>query len=203
MTERPILFSGEMVRAILDRRKTQTRRVIKPQPAPLYSKAIDHFEFSEGYWWPTSHSGVVGAWTPIRYCCPYGIPGDRLWVRETWATPGNFDHIKPRDLASSDYSADLTVYRATAKNAEPYYRWRPSIFMTRWAARIELDVVRVQVERVREISEQDAYAEGIDRAPTMPHPRQWFRNLWDRINAKRGYNWDVNPWVWVIEFAAP
>jgi len=202
MKERPILFGGEMVRAILDGRKTQTRRVINPQPewqltAP---RVVD------GKW---LFGSVASGYAQDVWRCPYGQPGDHLWMRETWATPGNFDHIKPSELGASHFSSTELVYRATSEHGDAYYTWRPSIFMPRWASRITLEVTGVRAERVQEISEEDAKAEGV----TAWHPRDpsivfrpegsyrnGFHQLWDSINAKRGYAWDSNPWVWVVEF---
>ena len=122
--------------------------------------------------------------------CPYGAPGDRLWVRETWDTDGK-----------------TIAYRATTPETttdpEPM-RWRPSIHMPRWASRLTLAVTSVRVERVQEITEADARAEGIepqrsDYSGEDSNSLQ-FRDLWDSINAARGYGWAVNPWVWVVEF---
>lgn len=167
--ERPILFSGPMVRALLDGRKTQTRRVVNPQPA-------------------TSSDGR--ACGPIR--CPYGAPGDTLWVRETWCS----------------YMPGSVRYRADGHN-DAGWTWRPSIFMPRWASRLTLRVYGVRVERVQQITQADARAEGVvdtsgawgdltdtDRAG----PRGAFEALWNSINAERGFGWDVNPWVWVVSF---
>ena len=167
--ERPILFSGAMVRAILEGRKTQTRRVVKPTSGPhSIEKTI-------------------------------GRPGDLLWVRETWG-------IHDADPARAWFRADPGVEDCVAKSTAGW-KWRPSIHMPRWASRITLRLTDVRVERVQEISADDAIAEGIDRPGTMnPYidgnamVRAVFRNLWDSINAKRGYGWDVNPWVWVLVF---
>ena len=201
MNEHPILFSGEMVQAILEGRKTQTRRVIRTVPNDFVPNP--HNPYDDGVW-HFDHPDIMNAeqdervTIPIR--CPYGVPGDLLWVREAWATPGNYDSIKPSELAASHFTRDQIVYRATEQYGDVYYRWRPSIFMPRWASRITLEVVSVRVERVQDISERDAYAEGIGLDPTLPHPLQWFKELWDSINAKRGYPWQSNPWVWVVEF---
>lgn len=217
MKEKPILFSCEMVRAILDGRKTQTRRVITPQPYP--SKVGD------GLWGvKTKRSekamALINA-TPddvVYWCkqwCPYGYAGDQLWVRETWGmilpeSTGNqwytIRNARPFQLHPESNPVDGiagAIYRADGEFefTTGWDKWKPSIFMPRWASRITLDVVNVRVEQVQDISEQDAYAEGIDRSPKMPHPRQWFRELWNSINAKRGYGWERNPWVWVITFS--
>jgi len=173
MKERPILFSGQMVRAILEGRKTMTRRVIKPQP--------------------------VGAWAaPGKTACPYGQPGDRLWVRETFATlcPGSYEEEKPRAGAHQDIRYKASDRMADCSADIRGYRWRPSIFMPRWASRINLEITAVRVERVKDISINDAHAEGM----TGTHTLGDFRELWDSINSKRGHGWDANSWVWVVEF---
>jgi hypothetical protein len=194
MKERPILFSGEMVRAILDGRKTMTRRVIKPQP---------RFIESSGRWeWPIPTSKIhKGCCTSVvtasrewwEYLMPDQFPyrpWDRLWVRETWQ--------------NNPYGG--IVYRAGSGIVNCAGRgWRPSIFMPRWASRITLEITGVRVERVRDISESDAKAEGV--TPSIVGRdfdylgyRAGFQSLWDSINSKRGYSWASNPWVWVVEF---
>ena len=176
MKEHPILFSGEMVRAILDGRKTQTRRVIKFH-TPAYSNPeflagcdLVSFSHENGAVFKDRISFMV----PIK--CQYGAPGDTLWVREAW----------------KETQGEGLAYRAT----EPYMDgepWRPSIFMPRWASRIALSVKNVRVERVQNISQGDAMAEGTQG-------KHSFAVLWDIINAKRGFGWDINSWVWVVEF---
>jgi len=208
MKERPIIMNAESVRAIIGGRKTQTRRVIKPQPpkggrVSWLSKDTETKMALDWAWWD--------ALDRIGKCvnCPYGQPGDLLWLRETWATTGNFDNYKPSELPLSHFSAEShLVYRATAKNSEPYYKWRPSIYMPRWASRITLRVTDVRVERVQEISQEDARAEGCEpwhpksNIPFRPEGsyRNAFHKLWDEINAERGYSWSSNPWVWVVDF---
>lgn len=182
MAERPILFSGQMVRAILDGRKTQTRRVVKP-PAP----------FAPG-------DDILVEWATGQIKCPYGQPGDLLWVRETWAANRIFDDSSPRIVGNDHHGiwwkADHSSYRPL--NAKPG-RWRPSIHMPRWASRITLEVTGVQVEQLQEITTEDALAEGIAKHEQWT-PRVQFSELWDSINAKRGYGWNSNPCVWVVEF---
>lgn len=203
---RPILFSGEMVRAILAGRKTQTRRVVKP-----YGKdegfIIVEETAGEGQMWPyRSHDGESwddgnGCEVPLR--SPYGGPGSRLWVRETHSFI----------LTDSRTDSEIVIYRADGEvNGQV---WRPSIFMPRGLSRIDLIIEGVRVERVQEISEADARAEGAefhdgdeighsgwrhDWKAVYPSARASFASLWDRINAKRGYSWGSNPWVWVVEF---
>jgi hypothetical protein len=236
--EIPILFSGEMVRAILDGRKVQTRRVIKPQPPATghpawtetkrgrsvhwYSDAIrtepQVIGVSFSWAWPgvfardafPSGAGVMPH--PDGAFCPYGQPGDRLWVREAWAVGKPCDDIRPRDLAEyNDESSQLAVdYKADAHriwgDTGDCGKTRPGIHMPRWASRITLEVTGVRVERVQSISEADAIAEGVGswRPDTMRYvaqnPVQEFSELWDSINAERGYSWESNPWVWVVGF---
>lgn len=187
MRERPIIFSGEMVRAILEGRKTQTRRVVKPQPP------LDEWGVSKP--WQTDAFEVNGR----DYRCPYGLPGDRLWVRETFS-PDYFDA-----QSRHAYRADWTL---ESGEFVPEPKWTPSIHMPRWASRITLEVTDVRVERVQDISNSDIYAEGIlPPDPDEPGPydpdegaRSAFKDLWWSINAKRGYGWEKNPWVWVVEF---
>jgi len=172
MKERPILFSAPMVRAILDGSKTQTRRVVKDaQPA-----GIGLCHWSKTGW---AHLQLSGGCSCQTVRCPYGIPGDRLWVRETFN--GN---------AEVGYA-----YRATEPdmNGCP---WRPSIFMPRAASRILLEITDVCVQRLQKISDEDARAEGYDRSHAFP--REWFALLWERINGTG--SWHANPWVWVITF---
>ena len=190
-----IRFSGEMVRAILDGRKTQTRRVVRPQPA------------GAEYW--TLHNdrrvffpNAYGASPP--FLKPPYVPGDLLWVRETWSCIGA-EHVKPSDIAPG-----YTVYYH-ADPIEKIWRvgkWRPSIHMPRWASRIALRVTDVRVERLQEITEANAKAEGCSGGIVRTHIHlsreytalQSFIHRWDSINAKRGFGWDSNPWVWVVNF---
>lgn len=138
--------------------------------------------------------------------CPYGVPGDRLWVRETWGLHPDVDeqlkedHCAPASIDLDD--AQHVGYRADQSGAWAVKKWRPSIFMPRWASRITLEVVNVRVERVQEITDTGGMREGWKCDPNNLDylPRQWFRDLWDSINANRGYSWESNPWVWVIEF---
>lgn len=186
---KPIIFSTEMVRAILDGRKTQTRRVIKPQPdnvtegkTPMgadymawYNGAVANPLLNVG--------GCSDLWPPYR-------PGQILWVRETWGIP-------IRMAGEIIYRADYADKKAPLADGE---KWRPSIHMPREAARIFLRVIDVRVERLQEITEEDARAEGCDANIPDGVSIIWFYEIWNRLNARRGYGWDVNPWVWVIEF---
>lgn len=219
MKERPILFSGAMVRAILAGQKTQTRRVVKPQPAPPPPNAPRAPMLQS--WLEEIADGFVR--------CPYGASGDRLWVRETWnaMTPqGRFwDEMTPAERESATWA--LGIYKADETPGEwGHYegRYVPSIHMPRRFSRLTLEVVGVRVERLAEITNGDAYAEGFGRnecaacngtgyellegGPACGDcaGEGWhsesdnFRALWNSINAARGYGWEVNPWVWVVEF---
>ncbi|HBX7664225.1 hypothetical protein POV08_17110 [Klebsiella pneumoniae] len=216
MKERGMIFNGEMVRALLDGRKTQTRRIIKDctvgrDPISKFIKIGKKF------------IGCYPEDVPelIRECCPYGVPGDRIWVRETWAEAG----------ASAP---DLKLYRANYPEHVPSIyenvppaeeiRWTPSIHMPRTASRILLEITDVRVERLNAISPEDAESEGLERTnftgfgdepglPSYPEPdvyfdplkKQWkeyppeaFAGLWESIYGAD--SWQANPWVWVIEF---
>lgn len=209
MTERPILFSLPMVRAILDGRKTKTRRVVKPQSTSvIHGKYLDQSEDGDK---PTKEdrrswhrlNEDSNYYEPIR--CPYGGPGDRLWVRETWAEGGSSTQLPCGEYV---WSSHLKARYAATDNAirdkddSCYWRLRPSIHMPRWASRLTLEVVSVRVERLNEISEADARAEGYVGDGVTRHDaeaRNWFAGLWDSINAKK-HPWSSNPWVWVVEF---
>lgn len=242
MKERPILFSGGMIRAILENRKTQTRRIVKPQPEPCDAgKQISEAASEPG--WFTNMTLIDGTVPPERmegdfpredfahrwWACPYGKPGDRLWVRETWqqyraSSPAQDAAIKksieriesgkskdivaevggwpmPNGEARTLYAADFGEW---AYNVDSDLKpWRPSIFMPRALSRITLEITNVRVERLQEISEMDAKAEGVEAAWGPNNPpfgyKQSFEAGWDSINGKRG-SWASNPWVWVIEF---
>lgn len=184
MADRPILFSGPMVRAILGGRKTQTRRVVKNQPVQSRTDpAVFGWWAEDGCMIPTFDAD--GDEGPV---CHYGVPGDRLWVRETF---------------NNDWT-DHVIYRADGGSAveagwprEP--KWRPSIFMPRAACRLVLEVTAVRVERLQQIREADVHAEGCQLV--QGEDARWhYGSLWNSLNAKRGFGWDTNPWVWVIEF---
>lgn len=215
--ELPILFKGEMVRAILEDHKTQTRRVIKPQPSEGVLRPIPHgtMEYPK---WGQPIAGYLCGFDGIKdlqgsgrlkpWRCPYGKPGDHLWVRETFC-PLDSDHWTP----GMDKPLDRIAYKASCDDVsgdsercrkELGYKWRPSIFMPRFASRLTLVVTDVRVERVQEISEEDAQAEGCDvgcRKPDCDCARQKFAELWNLINGKRGFGWEANPWVWAVTFA--
>lgn len=190
MTERPIIFSTPMVQAILEGRKTQTRRVIKPQLPDYGRENVAGLITFVWRWHP-----FIAPYQLVSYC-PYGQPGDTLWVRETFMEHHGESKVWYR-AGQSDQSLALL--------AEFGEKWRPSIFMPRWASRISLTITNVRVERVQEISEDDALAEGAGGERYRGQGfddcihREAYRTLWDKINGKK-YPWASNPWVWVIEF---
>ncbi len=180
MKERPIIFSGPMVRAILEGRKTQTRRVVKPQP--VYGDVCGLFaawQFkktkTESYLYPNALDSILAS-------CPYGQPGDWLWVREAWAA-----------AASGIKTSSGCLFAADGGVAG---KFKPSIHMPRWASRITLEIVSVRVERLQDISEADAKAEACD-AGTGLYTHS-FHKVWEKINGP--VSWALNPWVWVVEF---
>ena len=193
MADRPILFSGPMVRALLEGRKTQTRRVLKPQPdadAFLRFTAIIEREAI----FRNDHTGLR---QDIRL--PYAI-GDRLYVRETWAKLPPFAE---GHAATILHRADWPSPAKNPQATQPA-RWRPSIHMPRWASRLTLIVTDVRVERVQDISDDDAKAEGLKpsscRGLRTISARETFHTLWNSLNKKRGYGWDVNPWIVALTF---
>lgn len=218
MRERPILFSGEMVHAILEGRKTQTRRLVTPGAGqewltPATIDKVRRFERTGEWWTMAVEGGHIGS---VR--CPYGQPGDRLWVREAFAPVDRNGHkCAARDAAFVVLSDGAQKYRDGAyfpplpkyqQGAFDGIKWRPSIHMPRWASRITLVVTDVRVERLQDISERDACAEGVKPSgPTFEaddaefgDARTAFHFLWDGINGKRA-PWSSNPWVWVVSFA--
>ncbi|WP_454862503.1 hypothetical protein [Paraburkholderia fungorum] len=248
MKERPILFSGPMVRALLDGSKTQTRRILKVQPDMSTLKP----EFRDPNLWGFRKRFMMYAddWSghehamyrktergdpdlPVyQHRSPFGEPGDRLWVRETWhahwgpTTPRarivTEAAVRQSDgaIAHASASEPLSVhYAADSEGTAPFGRkWKPSIHMPRWASRITLEVTGVRVERLQDISEADAAAEGVEslrnegeywkdyvRSTTRCDEltcltgRESFRTLWDSLAAP-GADWDANPWVWVVDF---
>lgn len=197
MIERPILFSKPMVRAILEGRKTVTRRVFKVCGQPITSPDEEILRFDDGTFHYLSTGALSGP-----YPCPYGDRGDHLWVRETWGVL--YDHL----VADP---GEPTWYRATDEDRTLVgpTRWRPSIHMPRSRSRLTLEVTSVRVERLQDISEHDAAAEGFERAnrlwwltandgPPFGTAGAAFRYLWEKINGLE--SWNANPLVWVVEF---
>lgn len=209
--DRPILFNGAMVRALLDGSKCQTRRVVKPtQSTPKVAPLRMEPWIINGNEQETDDDGLP-CWAGFHpdypgeakwFSCPYGGVGDRLWVRETWAQhpdePGIIWRATDPGWDDNDYGI----------------KWRPSIYMPRWASRITLEITSVRVERVQDISEADARSEGADQefrtvlmSPSgckdyhIPNSyRGGFANLWESINDKRGFGWEINPYVWIVSF---
>jgi hypothetical protein len=200
MKERPILFSGPMVRAILDGSKTQTRRVVKPVRRYEHNNICrpDLVEDPYAVWWH-GVSENVGCFQ----ICPHGAPGDRLWVRETFAM--NKAKAGPPVVYRADHGEAQSVFVERPHSAEwdvVVTRWRPSIFMPRAASRILLEITDVRVQRLQEISEADARAEGVTPNAFEQTSDNWggvlYRRLWEQINGPG--SWDANPWVWAITF---
>jgi hypothetical protein len=187
MNSRPILFSGAMVRALLDGKKTQTRRVCKP----ANEAALTHVVECPYAQWGDEDGDVL-------FKSPYGVFGDQLWVRET------FCPIYPQDPSYNGGQPIEYDYAATYKHGNRLGDslgikkvWRPSIHMPRAASRITLEITGVRVERLQDISEADAMAEGITHS-TLNDPRVEYRWLWESINGPG--SWDANPWVWCVSF---
>lgn len=230
MNEKPILFNAEMVNAILSGRKTQTRRIMK-------SDCMEIAEKDDGSLWPWREDCERGG--DIWYPCPLGVVGDQLWVRETFQGP-LFDYEQMESYLEDSAkfeSPEYCVYRADGNTAPEFVdaddnlhcKWRPSIHMPRWASRINLLITGVRVERLQDISEQDAMAEGITAKEVIIETRyeggghveitaerfffvggddegyesagEAFAELWDSIyGQEEGESWEANPWVWVINF---
>ena len=250
MSDKPIIMTGESVRAILDGRKAQTRRVIKPQPIEAFD---GQWEFKDKY------GKWIGAYNPRsgerNVKSPYQV-GDRLWVKETWAVGKGYDSLKPLDIQRNYITAGYPIsysrryprkwYKADTSLVEKHGigKWHSPLFMPKAFARLWLEVTAVKAERLQDISEEDAIAEGVpewankddiangyllDRplddywCPTCQghglHPAlganygvievecrdcdtsiKLFRNRWDALNAKRGYPWENNDWVWAYTF---
>lgn len=201
MSEHPILFSGSMIEAILEGCKTQTRRVIIPQP-PGY---CDYFQRRGDQ--PGHFRGYMSPGEPTDFLVKsrYGNPGDILWVREKWQaqnTSNQWWHEVPKE--------DRPLWNwAWTNPVHPAYeatppKWLPSIHMPREACRIELEIMDIRIEQVQKITWEDCIAEGApfhsSDALVEDHAIMWYSELWNSINTARGYGWDVNPWVWVIEF---
>lgn len=216
MKERPILFSGPMVRALLAGTKTQTRRAMRPQPSHMNPAGIPRL------------AHLVGPSSVIS--CPYGQPGDQLWVRETYFAFGRWETRFSVEKGRDEWHfIDMTIECGHAYAFEPPAGWkkprrgdgvlpqwwrRPAIFMPRAASRITLEITEVRVERLQAISEADAIAEGIEQVPGPESYPMWrdygkpntrvlpasasYETLWQSINGPD--SWDANPWVWVVEF---
>lgn len=217
--ERPILFSGPMVRAILDGSKTQTRRIVKPQPRYRDDVSDPTGITTNGWWWTKPNGTGVHSQDTAEECmakalktfCPYSV-GMELWVRETWAGRTDIDGTQGPERAKH-----YCMYRADGgegvRDPLNYHdwggKWKPSIFMPRWACRIELELTDVRCQRVQETSHEDADAEGIHATKWATTPLDLreqrlslvqlaYSHLWDEINGKG--SWESNPWVWALSF---
>lgn len=206
MTERPIIFSAPMVNAILDGRKTMTRRIVKPNAAKIVEQVIDA---NGKFVWDTLDYDLRGL-------IPYGQPGDRLWVRETWQAihvsedgDGIVDdwwHAKqiPKDNEDRFWGVSYCATEPEEHRDDGGFPWRPAIHMPRWASRINLEIESVRVERLQAITEEDAKAEGAEKMALDDLGNTWktykrgFQSIWESINGRE--SWDLNPWVWAIGF---
>lgn len=199
MKERPILFSAPMVRALLDGRKTQTRRIVKPQPDWL--PEVGYTRRTDGMFWPIGSLGQQCGAPLVK--CPYGLPGDGLWVREAWKAHSTFEGTSPRDIPRS-----TIFYMADDAYAPSGSRGRPGIHMPRWASRLFLRITDVRVERLQAISPEDALAEGVypgeqppvtfNRVFSSSMPVHLYGGLWEHLNGAG--SWGANPWVWAVTF---
>lgn len=226
MKERPILFSAPMVRALLDGTKTQTRRAVKPQPP---AECSIHYMLGNESWMPESKRSPLRhhweAWggplhqsrPPRHLCgshsvrCPYGQPGDRIWVKETWrpkvahgCTQGACDcgdvAVEYRADAAIEHFTDRQIDAASPGWCMPKAAATGNVsplFMPRWASRLVLEITEVRVERLQEMSAPDAWAEGIAHSPDV-NPLHAFEKLWTSINGEG--SWAANPWVWALTF---
>lgn len=229
MKERGIIFNSEMVRAILDGRKTQTRRIMKPQPKTNENGDI---------WWPSNICQSMinikemmqdneGVWAGIAgISCPHGGVGDRLWVRETWSVVSHefdddglmIDYVPDRPTKAvhempygHGYFTGHVIYSADGGFTwgdddgciDGRSCWKPSIHMPRWASRITLEIIDVRVERLKNAGDTEFKAEGYPLERELiggsMDPFCWFRNLWDSVSPTN-FKYEDNPWVWVIEF---
>ncbi|MGE4465841.1 hypothetical protein [Sphaerochaeta sp.] len=240
MKERPIIMGAESVRAILEGRKTQTRRVIDPHKYNIggWDMPVSKSDIEAGY---PVYQDNNGDFHSVVERCPYGKVGDRLWVRETWK-PGAWrsdgrvaiDYQASPELAHTPWIftgnkikqfifrwLEEVIESGLEPNSEGRYewkagmsplKWKSPIFMPRWASRITLEITDIRVDRVQDITEDDALAEGCSNRGvkflnTLVYPPKYesvpiaeYYTLWDKLNAKRGYPWEKNPWVWVLTF---
>ena len=208
MKERPIIMGAESVRAILEERKTQTRRVVKAtvngnKPVNLceagrcefavnrLGKCVNFYHKDSGFYMGAAQQ-------------TYEV-GDRLWVRETAIiSPKNFDDKRFCNSTDNDGDARIVQYLATSPctDGAKFYglKPKPPMFMPRWASRITLEITDIRVERVQDITPEDALKEGFCNYGTDVDTLDAFCEAWQKLNAKRGYPWEKNPWVWVISF---
>ena len=210
--ERPIIFTGENVLKILRGEKTQTRRIIKPQP-------IQDERYGKKWMWPSVEKPRSvwsdGQWNCMSVCCPYGKIGDTLWIKEKWRATGNGQLLRKGKLIDSPRNRDQVVFAADEPTEGP---WKSPLFMPRRISRVTLDIMNVRVQRLQDISEEDAQAEGAERecsdseqeaissfTETGYSPPDWaythkqgFERSWSKINGTA--SWESNPWVWCLSF---
>lgn len=232
MRERPILFSTPMVRALRAGTKTQTRRIVKPQPPAEATSAgvISSSTKSHGdWWWMSGDPQDSDTWIPVgdEFRCPYGVPGDTLWVREHWASLIGYDDYAPRDITPGSPIWFQADHERELESMPPEVgKWRVGMFLPRWASRLTLTITEVRVERLQEISEADAIAEGVGpnwigdlagwsaeahgyydyskpvgwdgEGAVLLTARESYATLWESINGPG--SWDANVWVWVLTF---
>lgn len=201
MRERPIIFGGESVRAILAGKKTQTRRVVSFES--LRPESFGHADVgavrreANGF---HCRAGDFNVWSRKPLRCPYGVVGDRLWVRETWRALKRFDVHTIKTGSMIAYEADANTGDRMPTPIGRMGRKRSPLFMPRWASRLTLEVTEVRVERLQSISEEDAKAEGKGVTWGGGCFHRSFAGGWDALNAKRGFSWESNPWVWAVSF---
>ncbi|BAK75429.1 hypothetical protein NH8B_0594 [Pseudogulbenkiania sp. NH8B] len=196
--ERPILFSAPMVRALLAGQKTQTRFIVKPQPDHRTTKVSIHRDQWMGNG-PSGNGVGTAQWDPWRKS-PFAV-GDRLWVRQTWHIPGIFNAPTACTFARS------LVRHALDNDNKGASQYQRAMLMPRWASRILLEIVDVRAERLQDIREADALAEGVkhceselDTGGNWYAPEELYSMLWTKINGWGASGWNANPWVWVVEF---
>ena len=209
MVECPILFSGPMVRAILDGRKTRTRRVVKPQPTRAFGSVLDWLD-----WGVEPEQQRYGFRSLDQtWACSYGGPHSRLWVREAWRTLRCYDDLPGSKLDHSvpiQYEADHAIRNWPKRQTSPLGRYRHARFMPHWAFRLTLEVTAVRVERLQEMTFDDwvadfcpSYTEQEKARATFhgwDNQRAMAKAFWDSLNEKRGFGWETNCWAWVISF---
>ena len=231
MKEIGIIMSGDHPLKCLDGTKTMTRRtwgleVVNQYPSDWQFRQTENdmavFRLIHKHWgdvvFPRSQPrGIRGEEPNLEFLfkCPYGQVGDRLWVRETWAAENRYDHLQPSEIPDTAkiYYVDKLIHLAGGYSLfVEMGKIRSSMFMCRWMSRITLEITEIRAERLQEISEEDAKAEGAEYGeaisiyPDTKEYEQWegyragFIELWNSLNAKRGYGWETNPWVWVISF---
>lgn len=215
--ERPIIFSGEMVKAILDGKKTMTRRAVKTQPRDECTEIATSACFGHVEYRSTSEDRQTQS-ILAKIKCPYGKIGDRLWVRETHHVVGGTADYEIEEIKQGLQDIkNFASYKADGYGNPCDGGWASPMFMPRWASRILLEITDIRVERLNDISEADCEKEGFRFYPlsricfkpcSTKHPsghgsnnyKSIFGEYWDTLNAKKGYPWSSNPWVWVVEF---